>query len=118
MGAVLVGRAIRGLLPEAHLATESKDAVKLAMGLVATMSALVLGLLVSSAKDAYDTQRTEVIQMAGKVTFLGRVLAAYGPEAAGVRAQFHDTVRKQFNKCGPVKCAARQIGIPMFTQVI
>ena len=118
VGAVLVGRAIRGLLPEAHLAAESKDAVKLAMGLVATMSALVLGLLVSSAKDAYDTQRTEVIQMAGKVTFLGRVLAAYGPEAAGVRAQLQTPSSKQFNKCGPVKCAARQIATPMFTQVI
>ena len=52
VGAVLLGRALRRLLPEAHLATESKDTVKLAMGFVATMSALVLGLLVSSAKDA------------------------------------------------------------------
>jgi hypothetical protein len=101
VGAVLAGRAIRGLLPEPHLATESKDAVKLAMGLVATMSALVLGLLVSSAKDAYDTQRTEVIQMAGKVTFLGRVLAAYGPEAAGVRAQLRDTVEEGIQQMWP-----------------
>ena len=46
--------------------------MKLAMGLVATMTALVLGLLVSSAKGAYDTERSEVIQMAAKVTFLGR----------------------------------------------
>ena len=55
VGAVLLGRTVRRLLPEAHLSTESKDAVKLAMGLVATMSALVLGLLVSSAKGSYDT---------------------------------------------------------------
>ena len=64
IAAVLLGRTLRGLLPEGHLSTESKDAVKLAMGLVATMSALVLGLLVSSAKGAYDTERSEVIQMA------------------------------------------------------
>jgi hypothetical protein len=101
VGAVLVGRTLRGLLPEAHLAAESKDAVKLAMGLVATMSALVLGLLVSSAKDAYDTQRTEVIQMASKVSFLGRVLAAYGPEAAGVRAQLQDTVKEAIQQMWP-----------------
>jgi len=50
LGAVLIGRTLRRLLPEAHLSTESKDAMKLAIGLVATMSALVLGLLVSSAK--------------------------------------------------------------------
>jgi hypothetical protein len=46
------------------------------------MAALILGLLVSSAKDTYDTKRTEVIQMAAKIAFLDRVLAAYGAEAA------------------------------------
>src|ERR1043166_5047731 len=86
VGAVLIGRILRRLLPEAHLSTESKDAIKLAIGLVATMSALVLGLLVSSAKGAYDTERSEVILMASKITFLGRVLDAYGPEASGGQA--------------------------------
>ena len=84
VAAVLVGRTLRRILPEQHLSTESKDAMKLAIGLVATMSALVLGLLVSSAKGAYDTERSEVILMASKVAFLGRVLDAYGPEATGV----------------------------------
>lgn len=101
IAAVLLGRTLRGLLPEGHLSTESKDAVKLAMGLVATMSALVLGLLVSSAKGAYDTERSEVIQMASKVAFLDRVLAAYGPEAAGVRAQFRDNVEEGIRQIWP-----------------
>src|SRR5262249_61594477 len=101
IGAVLVGRTLRGLLPEAHLSTESKDAVKLAMGLVATMSALVLGLLVSSAKGSYDTERSEVIQMASKIAFLGRVLDAYGPEAAGVRTQFRDAVEEGIGQMWP-----------------
>src|SRR5947208_3951527 len=91
VGAVLVGRTLRSLLPEAHLSTESKDAMKLAIGLVATMSALVLGLLVSSAKGAYDTERSEVILMASKITFLARVLDAYGPEAAGLQARIRNT---------------------------
>ena len=120
IAAVLLGRTLRGLLPEDHLSTESKDAVKLAMGLVATMSALVLGLLVSSAKGAYDTERSEVIQMAAKVTFLGRVLAAYGPEAAGVRAQLREPWRKDSaNVAGEIagrhagsQCASRQCGGP------
>jgi hypothetical protein len=51
------------------------------------MAALVLGLLVSSAKGAYDTERSEVIQISSKISFLDRVLGAYGPEAADVRAQ-------------------------------
>jgi hypothetical protein len=101
IAAVLVGRTLRGLLPDSHLSTESKDAVKLAMGLVATMSALVLGLLVSSAKGAYDTERSEVIQMAAKITFLGRVLAAYGPEADGVRVQLRETMEEGIRQMWP-----------------
>lgn len=101
VGSVLFGMTIRGLLPQAHLSSESKDAVKVAMGLVATMSALVLGLLVSSAKGSYDIQRTEVIQMAAKVAFLDRVLTAYGPEAAGVRAQLRDMVDQSIQKMWP-----------------
>ncbi len=61
IGAVLVGRILRRILPESHLSADSRDVVKLAMGLVATMAALVLGLLVSSAKGSYDTERSEVI---------------------------------------------------------
>ena len=99
--AVLVGRTLRGFLPESHLSTESKDAVKLAMGLVATMSALVLGLLVSSAKGAYDTQRTEVIQMAAKVAFLDRLLAAYGPEAAEGHAALRYSVEEGMRQMWP-----------------
>src|SRR5216110_3003120 len=100
-GAILLGRALRRVLPEDHLTADSRDTIKLAMGLVATMSALVLGLLVSSAKGAYDTERSEVIQMAAKVTFLGRVLAAYGPEAAGVRAQLRETMEEGIRQMWP-----------------
>ena len=112
IAAVLLGRTLHGLLPEGHLSTESKDAVKLAMGLVATMSALVLGLLVSSAKGAYDTERSEVIQMASKVAFLDRVLAAYGPEAAGVRAQFRDNVGEGIGELWPGEIRRRANAAP------
>ena len=92
VGVALLGRRVRRYLPEDHLSADSKDAVKLAMGLVATMTALLLGLLISSAKDTYDTVRSEVMQMAGKVAFLDRVLAVYGPEAAGARGEFRQVV--------------------------
>ena len=90
--ALLAGRGVRRLLSDQHLNAESKDAVKFAMGMVATMTALVLGLLVSSAKDTYDTARGEIIQMAAKVTFLDRMLALYGTETADVRRELHDVV--------------------------
>jgi len=101
VGSVLIGITIRGLLPQAHLSTETREAVKVAMGLVATMSALVLGLLVSSAAGSYDIQRTEVIQMAAKVSFLERVLIAYGPDAAGVRAQLRKMVEESIQQMWP-----------------
>ena len=101
VGAVLLGRTLRRLLPEDHLTADSRDTIKLAMGLVATMTALVLGLLVSSAKGAYDTERNEVIQMAAKVTFLGRVLGAYGPDAAGIRAQLRETMEEGIRQMWP-----------------
>jgi hypothetical protein len=101
VGAVLLGRSLRRLLPEDHLTADSRDTIKLAMGLVATMTALVLGLLVSSAKGAYDTERSEVILMASKVAFLGRVLDAYGPEAAGVRALLRNTTGEAIQKMWP-----------------
>jgi hypothetical protein len=63
------------------------------MGLVATMSALLLGLLVSSAKGSYDQTRLEVIQMGAKITFLDRVLTLYGPETAALRDGLRSATR-------------------------
>jgi len=83
------------------LTADSRDTIKLAMGLVSTMTALVLGLLVSSAKGAYDTKRSEVIQMAAKVAFLDRLLSLYGPEAAEARAGFHEAVEEAVRQMWP-----------------
>lgn len=104
---VLLGRRVRRHLPDDHLSAESKDAVKLAMGLVATMMALLLGLLVSSAKGTYDTQRTQVILMASKVAFLGRMLHAYGSDAAGARDQIRDAVADAVRRMWPDQAGTR-----------
>ena len=104
---VLLGRTLRRRLPDHHLSADSKDAVKLAMGLVATMTALLLGLLVNSAKGTYDTQRIEVIQMAAKVAFLDRVLTAYGPEAVEPQARFRNAVTAAVPLMWPDEAGAR-----------
>lgn len=101
VGAALLGRRVHGYLPDDHLSADSRDAVKLAMGLVATMTALVLGLLVSSAKGTYDTARSEVIQMAAKVAFLDRVLTVYGPEAAQAQKELRDAVADAVRRIWP-----------------
>jgi len=51
VGAVLMGRALSRRLPKDHLTADTKETVKLAMGLLATMSALLLGLLVASGQE-------------------------------------------------------------------
>lgn len=104
---VLLGRVVRRRLPDHHLSPDSRDAVKLALGLVATMTALLLGLLISSAKGTYDTQRNEVIQMAAKITFLDRVLAAYGPETAEVRVEFRQAMGEAVRRMWPQELGAQ-----------
>lgn len=84
-GSALLGFFLGKILPHRHLDSDSKDIVKLATGLIATMSALVLGLLVSAAKGTFDQANNELMQMAVKVVVLDRALAAYGPEANEIR---------------------------------
>ena len=84
-GSALLGLFIGAALPEHHLSQDSKDVVKLGMGLIATTSALVLGLLIASAKTSFDTQNDEVKQAAANIVLLDRALAHYGPETKGAR---------------------------------
>ena len=68
------------------------------MGLVATLAALVLGLLIASAKSAYDSQSTEVTELSAKVVFLDRVLAHYGPEAREARELLRSSVARAIDQ--------------------
>jgi hypothetical protein len=84
-GGALFGMVIRGFLPERHITGESKDAVKAAVALIATLSALVAGLLVATAKTSYDAHDTQIKQMTASIILLDRLLAQYGPEARDAR---------------------------------
>lgn len=109
LGALLLGRWLHDFLPDHHLSADSKDAVKLAMGLVATMTALLLGLLVSSAKSNYDAQRGQVIQMAAKVAFLDRLLSLYGDETKDVRTALHAVVGTAIQRVWPEAGSAPEL---------
>src|SRR3977135_2322880 len=78
-GSGLLGFLLGKVLPERHLTSASKEIVQLATGLTATLAALALGLLVSSAKGTFDEVGNQLTEMAGKVVLLDRVLARYGP---------------------------------------
>ena len=84
-GGALGGMLLRTMLPEHHLSSETKELVKLGVGLIGTMAALVLGLLVASAKGSYDTRRGELTQMAANTILLDRMLAHYGAETVEIR---------------------------------
>jgi len=100
-GGALLGMLLRGVLPAPHLSDESKDVVRLGTGLVATMAALVLGLLVASAKGSYDTQRNGLDEIAANVTLLDTVLAQYGPQAGEARASLRRLVAGGITRLWP-----------------
>jgi hypothetical protein len=85
LGGAVLGMVLRGVLPAHHLTDESKDVVKLGTGLIATMAALVLGLLIASAKSSYDRQENELRQAAANIMLLDRTLGRYGPETQDIR---------------------------------
>jgi hypothetical protein len=84
-GGALLGTYIRSLLPANHLSKESQDVMRLGMGLVATMTALLLGLVTASARSSFDSQDTAIRTGAANVVTLDRLLARYGPETMPTR---------------------------------
>jgi hypothetical protein len=100
-GGALLGVWLRAALPQDHLSAESKDLVKVATGLLATMSALVLGLLVASAKGSYDTQNSELRQASASIILLDRGMAHYGPETKDARALLRRSVADAIDRVWP-----------------
>jgi hypothetical protein len=79
-------------LPDSQLDAGSSDVIKLVLGLIGTMSALILGLLVSSANSTCNAQRSELQSLSANVVLLDRLLVFYGPDAKGARERLHDAV--------------------------
>jgi len=85
-GGALIGMHLKSVLPENHMNPDSKDVVKLSIGLIATMTALVLGLLVSSVKASFDDKNNQYNRICADLVLLDRLLAQYGPETGIPRA--------------------------------
>ena len=80
------GGYLRKVLPKHHLTAETESAVRIGIGLIATMAALVLGFLLASAKGSFDTKSEEIRISAAKLILLDRNLRQYGAEAEPIRA--------------------------------
>ena len=104
-GGALAGVAVR--VPAHHQDAETKDVVKLVMGLVATISALVLSLLIASAHSSYDIQESEVQQLGAQLVLLDGVFVHYGPETNDARAQLRRMVKAEVARLWPDAVAAQ-----------
>ena len=91
-GGALLGVVLRHLLSESHLQSDSKDVVKMATGLIGTLAALVLGLLIASAKTSFDQKVNQVRQLTATIIVLDDQLAQYGPEAAPLRTRLRQSI--------------------------
>jgi hypothetical protein len=115
LGGIFLGTLLRRALPEHHLNSHAKDVVRLGAGLIATIAALVLGLLIAAAKGSFDTQTSQVSQITADLILLDNILAQYGPEARPIREQIRSTVdpfadglwrEKKAGTTGPVETNA------------
>lgn len=113
-GGAVIGMLLRSALPEHHLSAESKSTVNLGIGLVATMAALVLGLVVSSAAGSYFAQRDELNQMSARLVLMDRILAHYGPEADATRRTLRAVVADMLDRMWPEE---HRRGTPIAPQV-
>ena len=124
-GGAMAGMRVRAALPQHHLSSETKEVVKLGMGLVGTMTALILGLLVASAKSYFDTQSTEVVQISANVALFDRILAHYGPETKEARGLLREAceqfLQQAWSSSGagaaPPPAAAQAPGEQVFERV-
>lgn len=102
----LLGMWLRSRLPKEHLSPETKDTVKLVVGIVGTMTGMVLGLMVASAKSSFDGQRGAVAQLAANVVLLDRSLSHYGPDADEARQELRRSVEDMRARIWPDQPAA------------
>ena len=112
-GGVLLGMWLRTILPKHHLDSDSKDTVKVGIGLIATMTALVLGLVTASAKSTFDGVNAAVKQTAINILALDRVLARYGPETGEIRKELQQLLEVRIDTVWPQGSSERAKQDPM-----
>jgi hypothetical protein len=100
-GGALLGMWLRPKLPEQHVDDTSRDVVRVAIGLVVTMTALILGLVVSSAKTEFDAEDSAVKQSAADVLALDQALELYGSETVDLRRSVRDALAARITQAWP-----------------
>ncbi|MGQ0583947.1 MAG: bestrophin-like domain [Reyranella sp.] len=91
-GSTLFGMFIRSRVPDHHLAGDSKDVIRLATALIATMSAVVLALLFASTRGSFEQTSATVTRLTADIIELDHVLDDYGPEATPLRKALRSSI--------------------------
>jgi len=99
----LAGMILRRAIPEDRLGSSEKEVARLVTGLMTTMAAIVLGMLVSSAKASYDGRTNEVAEISSQVITIDRMLSKYGTETAELRGHFRLLVEAGVHRIWPAQ---------------
>lgn len=102
-GAALAGMAIRRVRPDERYTPEAKDTIRIAIGLVVTMTSLVLGMLVSSGKTFYDGEKNQVAELSAQIVLVNDLLTNYGPETAQLRMEAQRSIEEVVDRIWPRK---------------
>jgi hypothetical protein len=127
LGGIVLGALLRTTLPQHHLSKDSQDVVRLGVGLIATIAALVLGLLIAAAKGSFDTQSGQVKQITADMILLDLLLEKYGPEALPIRVEMRSVIgpladrlwhEKLADAAGPIAKDAKAEGVYVAIQAL
>ncbi len=94
----MAGLGLQRIVPVGHLGSDTKDSIRLASGLLVTMTALVLGMLVSTANTSYQQRKNDLAEMASKFVEVDRLLGSYGTEAAEARRELRNLAQSSLDR--------------------
>jgi len=103
----LFGMFYASVVPEYHLTADSRAVINMAMGMMATLSALVVGLLIASAKSSFDAKDSEMTRAAARLILFDRTMALYGPETQDIRNRVRQMVAMRISQIWPEENAGR-----------
>jgi hypothetical protein len=106
-GGVLIGRFAANRLPGHHLSSETQSAVTVSVAVIGTLSALVLGLMITTANTSFSARSDKVRELSLQLIRIDRNLRRYGPEADDARAKLRAWTIAKTQQLFPEKGQAR-----------
>jgi hypothetical protein len=98
MGGALIGMYLNRVLPPEHVKDHTRQAVNIAIGVIATLAALVLGLMVASAKSSFDSRADDMREIAAHIIIVDQLLREYGPATTDARDQLRKIIEARLNR--------------------